>query len=228
MASTLISVIIPVWNGQTYLGAAIDSVWKQTVSSHEIIVVDDGSSDRSLEIVDTYGLAVRTYCQPHLGPAAARNLGIRQATGDLLAFLDADDLWLPEKLARQMTLMQAQPQLDAVLGQIESFVSPEVDETTRQRLRVQPEPQAGYHVGALLIRRDSFLRVGLFDEQLPSGEFIDWWARAMDGGVVYAVLPEVVMRRRVHGQNYTLTPKGNAQHYARVARMALQRRRHKG
>jgi glycosyltransferase involved in cell wall biosynthesis len=96
-----ITAIIPVHNGERHLAEAIQSVLAQTLPPGEIIVVDDGSTDASAAIAQSFGAPVRVLAQPNLGPAAARNLGLAHATGDLLAFLDADDLWTPNKLARQ-------------------------------------------------------------------------------------------------------------------------------
>ncbi len=220
-----ISVIIPMFNAERYIAATIQSVFDQRISPAEIIIVDDGSTDGSAAIVQTFAPRVRYLHQANLGPAAARNLGVRQATGDLLAFLDADDLWTADKLQRQCAALIDHPELDAVLGQIENFISPDSARLNQGHRSDPPPVQAGYHVGALLIRRAAFQRVGGFDETLQSGEFIDWWARAVEGGLAYRVLPEVVMHRRWHDHNHTLRRPDTLNDYTRIARAALARRR---
>ncbi len=225
MHESSISVIIPMFNAERYIAATIQSVFDQRISPAEIIIVDDGSTDGSAAIVQTFAPRVHYLHQPNLGPAAARNLGVRQTTGDLLAFLDADDLWTADKLQRQCAALSDHPELDAVLGQIENFISPDSARSKQGHWPDLPPVQAGYHAGALLIRRAAFQRVGGFDETLQSGEFIDWWVRAVEGGLAYRVLPEVVMHRRWHDHNHTLRRPDTLNDYTRIARSALARRR---
>ncbi len=174
----VVSVVIPVYNGARHLGAAIESVLDQSCPPQEVIVVNDGSCDGSREIGACYAPQVRTIDQPHSGAAAARNRGVDHARGVLLAFLDADDLWEPDKLARQVAVLAENLACEAVLGGMENFISPELDAAAR-RLLARAAVQTGtIHVGALLIRRLAFDRVGPFDVQWRLGEFIQWWARA--------------------------------------------------
>ena len=110
----LISVVIPVYNSASYLGGAIRSVLDQTYSNVEIIVVDDGSTDGSGDVTSSFGNRVRYVRQDNMGACAARNYGIRLAKGSYIAFLDADDLWLPEKLTEQSAVLEAKPKFGAV------------------------------------------------------------------------------------------------------------------
>lgn len=220
-----ISVIIPVYNGERFLVEAIRSVLDQTLPPDEIIVVDDGSTDDGAAIARSFGSPVRVLTQANLGPAAARNLGVAHAAGDLLAFLDADDLWLPDKLARQAQMLRDDPACEAVLGRVQNFISPELDESEAARL-VKTAAQTGdMHVGALLIRRDAFLRVGWFDARLRHGDFIDWWARASQLTLAYAALPELVLRRRLHDDNLTRREQAGRRDYLALLRQHLARQR---
>jgi len=106
-AST-ISVVIPCRNMGAYVGAAIDSVFAQTYAVHEVIVVDDKSEDNTLQVLESFGRRITVLKGPGRGSSVARNLGILAATGDHIAFLDADDLWLPHKLERQAKLLSAE------------------------------------------------------------------------------------------------------------------------
>jgi len=110
----LVSVVIPVYNGERYLGEAIDSVLRHSFAGSEIIVVDDGSTDRTADVATAYGSAVRYFRQHQSGSGAARNRGIEVARGSLFAFLDADDVWTPNKLAIQKSAFDADPELELV------------------------------------------------------------------------------------------------------------------
>jgi glycosyltransferase involved in cell wall biosynthesis len=106
MDRLLVSVVIPVYNAEKYLRQAIRSALEQTLSPHEVIVVDDGSTDSSREIAASFGSAVTCLFQRHQGPSAARNLATKHSSGDWIAFLDADDYWLPDKLAKQASVIE--------------------------------------------------------------------------------------------------------------------------
>jgi len=222
-----ISVIIPVHNGSLYIAATIASVIDQTLPSTEILIVDDGSTDGSAKIAQAQVYAQRVYViqQNNHGPAAARNLGVKHAACNLLAFLDADDLWMPDKLARQMQMMQTEPTCEAVLGGVKNFISPELDEHQHRILARSAAQTGNLHIGSMLIRRDAFLRVGLFNTRWRHGEFIDWWARAMRVNLIYKILPEVVLLRRLHTSNLTLSEKDGRKEYLPMLRELLAQRR---
>jgi len=221
----LVSVIIPVHNCERYLGEAIDSILAQTYRPLEVIVVDDGSTDATAQVAQAFGPPVRLMQQSRQGTAAARNHGVAAARGELVAFLDADDVWTVDKLTLQMEALEAHPELEAVFGLVENFTSPDLDEEARQRLVVPPDLMAGLAAGAMLIRRTAFEHVGDFDSQWQVVEFVDWCARAMEKGIRYEVLPELVMRRRLHADNKTTRQRSEQIEYVRMARAALVRRR---
>lgn len=226
--SPLVSVIIPVYNGERYLAAAITSVLAQTHQPLEVIVIDDGSVDGSAAVARSFGEAVRYAAQthaPHGGAASARNLGVTLAHGDLLAFLDADDLWTPEKLARQVALLTREPEIDSVFGAVQQFISPELPEEVRATIDCPPGAAPGYTHAAMLIRREAFARIAPFDTGWRVGEFIDWRIRAGDAGVTSAMLPEVVLLRRLHTTNQGVLKRDARLDYVRIVKAALDRRR---
>jgi glycosyltransferase involved in cell wall biosynthesis len=151
----LITLIIPVYNGERYLAKAIHSALSQTLPPTEVLVVDDGSTDGSAAIARSFGPPVHVLTQANLGPAVARNLGAVHAAGDLLAFVDADDLWSPEKLAHQVRTVQNDSSIEAVLGVVENFISPKLGDNQRQALIRSTRQSGSHHVGALLIRREA-------------------------------------------------------------------------
>lgn len=197
----LVSVIIPVYNRDRYLSEAIDSVFAQNYPAIELIIVDDGSTDRSAKIAQRYLPNLRYHYQPNGGIGAARNMGIALSTGEFLAFLDSDDLWMPEKLSLQMLAFETDPELDAVFGYVKQFFSPEVDEQFRQRIHCSEEPVAGFLSSMMLIRRFTLLQVGLFNTELKTGIDIDWYMRAMEQNLRMTLLPDVICLRRIHETN---------------------------
>jgi glycosyltransferase involved in cell wall biosynthesis len=220
----LVSVIIPVFNCAHYLGEAIQSVLTQTYRPLEVIVVDDGSTDGSPQVAQAFS-AVRFYSQSHSGAAAARNLGVSLAQGAFIAFLDADDLWLADKLTRQMAAFDPQPGLDAVFGHIQQFHSPDLDERLKREICCPPEPMPGYLPSAMLVTRDAFYRVGPFETQYRVGEFINWYARAQEVQLRTLMLSDVVARRRLHGANQMIRRRADIGDYTGILKAALDRRR---
>jgi glycosyltransferase involved in cell wall biosynthesis len=228
----LVSVIIPVYNGQRYLAEAIESVLAQIYRRIEIIVVDDGSTDRTADVAGFFSGTVRYHWQSNSGSAAARNRGVQESRGSFLAFLDADDLWVKEKVSRQMAALSADPALDMVFGHVSQFFSPDLDQTVKKKVACPDGKMPGYHAGTLLIRRQAFFDVGLFNPRLQCGEFLDWSFRSRERGLRELMLPDVLMKRRIHSSNMgilksnTRTDNSHAD-YVRVLKASLDRRRHR-
>ena len=222
MDDVSISVIVPAHNAAPYLAEAIDSIRAQAYGNLEIVVVDDGSTDATAEVAAAEG--VRLLRQPQGGAGAARNAGLELARGDLLAFLDADDLWTEGKLRAQLRALAAQPHVDLVFGHVEHFISPEID-AVKAGLYCPPGKHPAYLVGCLLARASAFRRVGNFREDLRVGEFVDWLARAEELGLRSHIPDETVLRRRIHSTNLGLTRRDSSRDYAVVLKAALDRRR---
>jgi glycosyltransferase involved in cell wall biosynthesis len=220
-----VSVVIPARNAEPYLGEAIRSVLDQTLPPDEVIVVNDGSTDATGDVADSFGDPVRCVGQPPLGLGAALNRGLEEVRARLIAFLDADDLWLPEKQALQVRALAERDDLDMVFGKVEHFHSAELSPAERGGIAKPPGRAAGVCKGAMLIRHESLLRAGSFDTQCKLGEFIDWYARAMDAGLRGAVLPDLVLRRRLHPQSTGVRESDSRPDYARVLKRVLDRRR---
>jgi glycosyltransferase involved in cell wall biosynthesis len=150
-----------------------------------------------------YREEVRYLFQPNAGPAATRNLGLNAAQGEFVAFLDHDDLWHPEKLARQMARFEARADLEMCVTQAHNFWIPELREFGA-RHRDHPglrEALERYSLGTLLVRRSLADRVGGFNPEFSAGEDTDWFLRAFEHGAVMDSLPDVLMYRRWHRGN---------------------------
>lgn len=223
MEKSSITVIIPVYNAVPYLAEALESALSQTRPPDEVIVIDDGSTDDSAAVAQGFASPVKLVRQDNLGAAAARNRGVELAQGDLLAFLDADDLWLPDKLAQQLAAWQNDPPPDMVFGQVEQFRSP--DMAVEVQFADAGRVMSGPHVGAMLLRAATFHQVGPFRTDLQVGEFIDWYSQAMAQGLSGLMLPQVVMRRRLHGQNLMRRAQTVSSDYLKILRDAARRRR---
>ena len=221
-----VSVIIPVRNGEPYIADAIKSVLAQTKSPAELLVIDDGSRDGTAGIISQFaGRGVRLIQQPPGGAAAARNAGVKLARHQLLAFLDADDLWTSTKLERQCAELQSDPTLDMVFGYVRQFVSPDVEAARRARLRCPNESIPGYLAGTMLIRCESFERVGVFETGWAIGEFLAWYARAQLLGLREKMILTVLLMRRLHRTNQGILKRSEHGDYVRVMKKILDRRR---
>ena len=216
MPLPLVSVVIPTYNSAQFVGDAVKSVLEQTYSRHEIIVVDDGSTDNTKEVLQLFGERIQYIHQENRGPSAARNTGIRLAKGAYICFLDADDLWLPGKLEVQVSFMERHKDVGLVLSDHEEFDSTGVvlesfiaakkfrSELTLPGLVEKPfsklVAENFISTPTVIIRRECFEKAGLFDETLRSVEDRDLWLR-IAANYDIACLPMVVCRRRLHGSN---------------------------
>ncbi len=209
------SVIIPTFNRAVFLREAIDSVLAQTEKDFELIVVDDGSTDGTRELVAEYGDRLRYFFQPNAGASAARNLGIRHATGRFIAFLDSDDLWLPKKLARQVQWMAAHPNL-LLCYTDEIWI--------RRGVRVNQKmihakaggwiyplclPRCIISPSSVFMRRELFDAAGLFDEQLTVCEDYDLWLRVASRFEVGFIAEPLIVKRGGHPDQLSQREWGN-------------------
>ncbi len=224
-----ISVIIPAFNAETTIAETLDSVAHQTRQPLEIIVVDDGSTDSTAAIAGKHHLLPRVIRTKNKGAAAAINCGIAAATGDLLAFIDADDLWLEKKLELQCALFDHEPVIDVVFSYMESFICQSVPREVAARLVFPVGPQPGFVIGTLMARHDVFLRYGFLDPSLRTGYFIDWFSRARSEGLNFEMLPQVFLKRRVRegtlGRRLTGDGDGLSADFIEIARRAIARNR---
>jgi glycosyltransferase involved in cell wall biosynthesis len=207
-----VSVIIPNYNTAHYIEAAIESVLASQGADFEVIVVDDGSSDRSREVLAGYEADPRIRCifQQNKGLAGARNTGIKAATGDYLVFLDSDDLVLPEKLALQAGYLDAHPEYEAVYSRSVCFVEDDPEELVPVNFPVyvgdiQDNLLYGnfIHVNSVMVRRMTVLDAGLFAEEFRELEDWDLWLRLSLRGGLFGFQDQVLSKVRLRKGSMT-------------------------
>lgn len=228
MAEPRVTAAIPVRDGEAYLAAAIESALNQTRPCDQLIVVDNGSTDRSAEIAAGFGPQVEIVNEPRPGIGAARNAALRAARGDFLAFLDADDLWEPEKTALQLAALEAEPRLCLAFGHVRQFVSPDLAAAEAEGLRVPAEPQPGLYIGAMLARREAIEAIGPWPEDVRVSDGLSFLLRARELGLAQVMLGETVTLRRVHGANHSIHNREERGEFARHLKRSLDRRREAG
>jgi glycosyltransferase involved in cell wall biosynthesis len=220
-ASDRIDAVVAVRDGAPYLAAAIESALGQTRPPDRVIVVDDGSGDESATIAECFGAPVTVLRRPALGAPTALNAALAESDAALVAFLDADDLWLPGKLALQADLLARRPDVEVVFGHVVEFADGD-----SEGLEIRTDPAPGMVKSAVMARRSTLDRIGHFDTSYAVVDFPEWRARCQAAGVVEHMLETVVTRRRVHGANVTLRRRDTTHaEYLRMARAAVTRRR---
>jgi glycosyltransferase involved in cell wall biosynthesis len=224
MSDPLVSVIVPFHNQERYLAEALESILVQNYEPMELLLVDDGSTDGSGSIARRYSPSDRYVHRRNGGAAAARNTGLLAAHGEFVSFCDSDDRWEPEKLALQLRSFAADPELDVSFTGVREFVTPELDPASLPA-RAPRQIASGVCVSSMLARRQVFSDVGQFDDGLRLGEWADWYARLLESGCKVAIHPEILVHRRLHDRNNTLTHWHDRGEYARVFKKALDRRR---
>lgn len=228
MSAPTVSVIIPAYNAEAYVGEAIRSVLAQSFRDVELLVVDDGSTDGTAAVVQGFGPGVRYLYQPNAGLPAARNAGIRLARGAIIAFLDADDLWLPDFLDAVVGALLADRGVDGAYAWaryitphgrvLPGGMGPTPAGDTLERVFLMGGSQ---QFSMVALRREVFERVGLFDEELRQAQDWDFLLRAAAADIRFACVPRILVHRRVHGESLAADPERHLAWERRVLAKAL-------
>lgn len=215
------TVIVPVRNRPDLVREAIGSLLAQSRLPDEIIVVDDGSTDGTAKALEAYGDRIILVRTPGLGPSAARNAGIRAARGDLIGFLDSDDLWPPDSLETQIRVLTENPDADVAWGTSRWIIMPGGAPLFR---RPSPDLERNLSLDTMLFRRSVFERIGTFNEGLRLGEDGDLFLRARDAGISFVEHGALVAELRRHAGNMTNEGEAVRRSLLLAAREALRRK----
>lgn len=224
MKKPLVSVIMIVKNGEKYIASAVESVLAQDYRPFEIIVVDGHSIDATEKIVRTYP-QVRFVLQKNRGVSDAYNCGIEEARGDFIAFLSHDDTWTPDKLSTQINYMIEHPETQFTIAMIAYFLEADATPPSGFRKNLLDETPVGRIMETLVARKQVFEKVGGFNTNLSTAEDVDWYARAADAGIPMAVIPAVLLHKRIHGNNISLDVVQNNINLLRALRLSIQRKK---
>jgi len=218
-----VSAIIPAYNAAPYLAEAVESILGQNYQPLEILIVDDGSTDGTPEVASRFaGSNVRYIRQPHSGSPFALNNGLRNAGGNLICFLDSDDVWTPDKLALQVPLIMQDATVEIVLSHQRRMWRPKGSSDYRFT-----EPELALHPQSCVFRRSVFDKVGLFDTSFKYAADWDWFMRARELGVKFVVHLEVTNYYRRHGNNLS-NDDASAKAALLMLKRSLERRRARG
>jgi glycosyltransferase involved in cell wall biosynthesis len=224
MSNTLISVIVPAFQREKYLHATLSSIVAQDYRPIEIIVIDDGSTDRTAVIAQSFS-QVRYVFQNNQGPPAARNTGLANCNGELIAFLDADDLWPKDKLNKQFDFLIRHPKVVCVLGRMKNFLDDNIDLPNWISTSSMSDETNALSMGAGLIRREAFDAIGIFDPNCWFGDDLDWFIRLREAGLAMDFMKEVLLFRRIHANNISSNQRLLTQQYLRIIKSHIDRRR---
>ncbi len=221
----LVSVIMTVYNGEKYVKEALQSIVDQTCPEKEIIVIDDGSTDNTVGIVTEFSNDLIYEYTEHAGIAAGWNRGVQKATGAYLSFLDADDLWPPHKLQKQVSFFRENPGVDIVFGYAREFSSPELSTTKTDSQKRKQQDIPGISAGTMMIEREKFLEIGLFDSKWRKGIFSDWYLRATERKVSVYMDRDIFLHRRIHDTNHGKVQRDKYVDYVRMLKASIDRKR---
>ncbi len=219
--NSLISIIIPVRNGSNYISEALKNIKSQNANI-EIIVVDDASNDDTSKIAEKFGCVIlkHTICK---GPTAAKNTALKVAKGNFIMFHDHDDVMNSGALLKMSEALQEDQKAFAVMAQMKDFFSPELSEAEKKKITIRADSYYGLFSGSVLIRREVFDIIGLFNESLKAGDNIDWNSRMSQNNLMIKRLNFISANRRIHNSNFGLSNKETEfKDYASILRSKLR------
>ena len=225
MTNPLVSVIVVVSNGERYISSALHSIFKQNYYPFEIIVVDGQSVDHTAAIVQSFK-SVKYLRQAEQGLANGRNIGIEAAEGELIAFLDSDDLWTPHKLSVQVDYLLQNP-VQYVNAWVKLFVEPGYSLKSGYTKKFLEQAHIGRTPGTLIARRSVFDLVGLFSTDFSIACDVEWFTRANACKIPMFIIPEVLLYKRIHNNNLSSNVSVNKRELLTVIRQSLIRQRRK-
>lgn len=222
--ASLISVVIPSYNYGEYLGEAIESVLAQTYQPIEIVVVDDGSTDRTAEVAKSFPSVIYVY-QANQGNSVARNTGLEYCSGAYVSLLDADDIWPAKKCQIQIDYLREHPEVGCVISRMRNFMMDGCAKPEWMPELMMSENCPALSLSAMLARREVFEKIGGFNLLYWHGNDLDWFIRVKEAGIQMAILPDILLLRRIHGKNESWRQNVVARERVRILKASMDRKR---
>ena len=224
MVRPLVSVIVAVSEGERYISSALNSIFRQNYDPFEVIVVDGQSVDGTGVIARSFK-GVKYICQAGQGLADGRNTGIVAAQGEFIAFLDADDLWMPDKLHEQIEHLMRNPEIHYVNAWVQFFTDPEYRRRSGYTRKFIEQVHIGRTPGTLVARKSAFDVVGLFSPDFSIACDAEWFVRAGACKLPMFIIPKVLLRKRIHNDNLSSNVSANRKELMAVIRQSIIRQR---
>jgi len=222
MMMPLISIIIPVKNGANYLAEALGGIRSQNVNV-EIIIVDDASTDNTAQIAENFGCLVLKHSTSK-GPTVAKNTALKIAKGKYVMFHDHDDVMNQNSLAQMLKEIEEDENIFAVMTQLKDFFSPELSAEEMKKIAIKAEPYFGLFSGAILMKKEIFNVIGLFDETIKAADILEWTSKMRAQNLLIKRLNFPAVNRRIHNSNFGRTNKEKEyKDYAAILRSNLKR-----
>jgi glycosyltransferase involved in cell wall biosynthesis len=217
----LISIIVPVYNGEKYIAETLTSILSQDYTPIELIVVNDGSTDKSDEIIRSYK-DVKYFCQENRGVPSARNFGIKQSNGEFIAFSDQDDLWNPGKLTDQVNYLVENPVCEYVVSKRKIYMEPGIQRPSWLKKELLDSEDVDYSPSSLLARASLFQKIGFFNADFENASDVDWFFKAKNAGIQKGIIDKVLYLKRVHEDNQSNRVQALHREYLQLIRQSIQ------
>jgi glycosyltransferase involved in cell wall biosynthesis len=224
MDRPLVSVIVAVSDGERFVSSALHSIFKQNYHPFELIVVDGQSVDHTAVIAQSFE-PVKYIYQARRGLANGRNIGIEAAQGELIAFLDSDDLWTPDKLNVQIHYLLKNPEVQYVNAWVKLFVEPGSSLRSRYTKEFLGRAHVGRTPGTLVARKSVFDLVGMFSADFSIACDVEWFKRANDHNIPAFIIPEVLLYKRIHNRNLSSNVKTNRREVLSIIKQTIRQQR---
>jgi len=224
VSDPLVSVIVPVLNGDRFLDQALQSIFNQSYRNFEIILVDGNSTDDTKAIAISYP-EINYICQTNQGIANAHNIGIEAAKGEFIAFLSHDDLWTTDKLTTQINNLLEHAHLQYTIARVKFFLEAGHSIPKGFRPNLLEGDHIAYGLESLVVRKDLFQIVGNFSSEFSIAIDVDWYARAKDSQVEMSIINKVLLHKRIHNSNTSLNIEVNNQNLLKLLSHSIKRKR---
>lgn len=222
--SPLVSVIIPVFNSERYLIESLRSVINQDYKHIEILIIDGNSTDNTKDVCKSFS-EINFYSQEGKGISDALNYGIKKSNGEFISFISSDDLWMHNKLSTQIKFMIDKPEIEYSVTKAKFFLEPGEEKPSNFREEFLSNDTVQNILETLVVRKALFDKIGFFDTSFSYGMEVEWFTRAIDNKINFAVLEKVLTLKRVHSDSITAKNKNAFNDIIKALRKSIKRKK---